>query len=76
MSLLQYISIAPAQLFPFGWRYLIGFIVCYANANVEPLGELFDYLFTVNRNPKGWISFTPNILRHKSLVAVKTPPTS
>jgi len=71
MSLLQYIGIAPPQLSPFGWRYLMGFIVCCANAHVDSSGELFDYFLTVNRDPKGWISLTPKILKHKSLVVVK-----
>ena len=76
MSLLQYIGIAPAQLSPFGWRYLMGFIVCCANAHVEPSREVFDYFFTINRDPKSWISLTPKILKHKSLVALKEAPRS
>ena len=49
----------------------MGFIVCCTKAHVDLSGELFDYFFIVNRDRKGWISLTPKILKHKSLVPVK-----
>jgi len=52
----------------------MGFIICCANSCVEPLGELFDYFFTINRYSKGWISLTPRVLKHKSLLVVKEGP--
>ena len=52
----------------------MGFIVCCANACVEASVELFNYFFTINRDPKGWISLTPRILKHKSLVDIKGGP--
>ncbi|XP_052178675.1 uncharacterized protein LOC127792260 [Diospyros lotus] len=71
MTLLQHLTIAPAQLSPFGWRYLMGFLLICHSGKIEPTGDLFDYFFTTNRDPGGWISISPRIVKDSRLLACK-----
>ena len=52
----------------------MGFIVICSTAQVEPTRELFDYFFTTNRDPRGWISISPRIVKDDSLLVAKERP--
>ena len=49
----------------------MGFIVLCSFTSVKPSRQLFDFFFTANRDPKGWISISPQIIKEKNLVPLK-----
>lgn len=52
----------------------MGFIVIYSVARVNPSRELFDYFFTTNRDPEGWISISPRVVKEGSLLVSNERP--
>ena len=49
----------------------MGFIIICSFGRVEPSGELFEYFFTTNCDPRGWISILPRVMKEGCLLVSK-----
>lgn len=52
----------------------MGFLIICHTGKIEPSEDLFDYFFTTNRDPGGWISISPRIVKDGCILAWKERP--